>query len=247
VLHSPESAVVALWSQQVAAITAGIVFFFASNTALASEPPKDPYSIAVVEAALAALDANKIDEHWYFTMRIDHEGIRQVVRSDPRETAENRRTLVLVNDVPATEAEKAEFRESEIQRIEEQDAEKQGFSYLVDSTSLNLLDVNEGVAEYAFVPVIPKLEDAGENLRGKLVLDTNNHQILSIDVFNIEAFSPAVSVTLEQFHLRFAFSQVQDANLLALTENKTRGKFAFVKSFETVTRIEFSEYQALEQ
>ena len=218
-----------------------------SASGLAAEVDEEAYSASAVANALAALDARKLDEHWFFTLTIDHEGEQRTVRSDPREPPALRRTLVSVEDRPATEEERRSFRAEEEERIAEENTGEQGFSRLVDIASLNLLGIDGDVAEYAFVPVIPKLEKASDSLRGKLLLDWQQGDIRSIDVFNVEKFSPAFPVSVEHFLLRFEFSQTAGHNLLALTESRTRGTLALVKAFDSTTRIEFGEYKALEQ
>ena len=217
-----------------------------SHPSFAAQSNEDAYSATAVADALAALDAQALDDRWFFTLWIDHEGEERVVRSDPREAPAARRTLVSIEGRPATEAERNAFRAEEEQRIAEE-AEERGFTHLVDIDSLNLLGVESHMAEYAFVPVIPKLEKANDSLRGKLVLDGQSGSIRSIDVFNVEEFSPAISVSVEHFLLRFEFADNDGHNLLALTESRTRGKLAYVKKFDSTTRIRFGEYKALGQ
>ena len=218
-----------------------------SHPSFAAQSTEDAYSATAVADALAALDAQALDDQWFFTLWIDHEGEERVVCSDPREAPAARRTLVSVEDRPATEEERNAFRAEEEQRIAEEEADERGFTRLVDIDSLNLLGVESHMAEYAFVPVIPKLEKASDSLRGKLVLDGQSGSIRSIDVFNVEEFSPAISVSVENFLLRFEFADNDGHNLLALTESRTRGKLAYVKKFDSTTRIRFGEYKALGQ
>lgn len=200
-----------------------------------------------VKSALAALDANVLDDHWHFRMKIQHDQLEQIVQSDPDKEPALRRTLVKVDGEDPTEEERKQFREAEAKRIEEQDTQAQAFSHLVDATTLSFLGLDDGMAEYAFVPRIPKLEKASESLRGKLHLDVERKEIRKLEVFNVEAFSPAFSVSIEHFLLSFEFSPHNGKNLLLAMENQARGKAGFVKGFDSTTTIGFSDYRNVSQ
>lgn len=220
-----------------------LLTFFVAGTASAQSLAESATSSAAVVAALANLDAQPLDEHWHFTMKVQHDELEQIVVSDPSQKPSLRRTLKLVDGEEPTAEDRQDFRAAEAKRIEEQNTQTQAFSYLVDSQTLNFLGVDNGTAEFAFVPRIEKLEQASESLRGKLRLSLDGNQITALEVFNVEEFSPAFSVTMEHFRLSFKFSPHAGENLLAAMENQARGKAGFVKEFESVTRITFSDYK----
>ncbi len=201
----------------------------------------------LVANAIAELDATRLDERWYFTMHIEHDGQQQIVNNDPQAEPALRRNLLSINGSEPTEAERADFRAAEQARIEEEADNEQGFQALIDVSTLNLLEVSESWAEYAFIPRIRKLEKAQDALRGTLRLNRQSRVIETIRIFNVESFSPAISVSLENFLLRFDFAMQEGINLLTVTENQAQGKVAFVKSFDSSTRIAFSDYRAIEE
>lgn len=218
-----------------------------SGVSLSAETVPEPTDSAQVAKAIAALDATRLDERWHFTMLIEHEGTQQIVRNNPHAAPEMRRQLVSVDGSTPSDKALSEFRSSEQKRVEEEADSQQGFGTLVDVSTLNLLEVSDEFTEYAFVPRISKLENAADKLRGILRLNRQRQYVESIRIFNVETFSPAFSVSLETFLLQFHFSMQAGSNLLTRTENQTRGKVAFVKMFDSSTRIEFSDYRAIEE
>lgn len=219
-----------------------LLFCIACSLSLAPRA-NNTLSPDAVKIALAELDSNALDEHWYFQMKVQHDNTEQIVQSDPNHEPALRRTLIQVDGKEPTEKDREQFRKAESQRIEEQDEQAQAFGHLVDTTTLNFLGRENGIAEYAFIPRIPKLENASESLRGKLRMDIEKNQITALEVFNVEAFSPAFSVSMEHFRLAFEFSAQQGTNLLAAMVNQARGKAGFVKGFDSTTTIVFSEFR----
>ncbi|MFK7978328.1 MAG: hypothetical protein AB8C02_19495 [Halioglobus sp.] len=204
-------------------------------------------SSAAVEMALARLDAQPLDDHWHFTMQVKHDELEQVVRSDPNREPALRRVLRQVDGNEPSAADRENFRATEAKRINEQNTDTQAFSYLVDTSTLNFIGAQNGIAEFAFVPRIEKLEQASESLRGKLKLNVEKGYIAALEVFNVEEFSPAFSVTMEQFRLSFAFAPQAGENVLAAMENQARGKAGFMKEFNSKTTIIFSDYKKISE
>lgn len=201
------------------------------------------FSAEAVASAIAALDKNDLDGSWHFTMRIEQDDTQQVVVSDPGRPPPERRQLVTVNGQAPTIAEVADFHAAEAKRIEEQGAQTQAFTQLVNLETLNFLGVEGDIVEYAFIPRIPKLEKASENLRGTLRIDTGSRSVTAMEIFNTEAFSPAFSVSIENYRLSFDFAMQQGVNLLSRMQNHARGKAAFVKEFDSTTTIIFAGFR----
>ena len=87
------------------------------------------------------------------------------------------------------------------------------------------------------------LKKSRDKLRGALTLDTNTGHILDIEVFNAEPFSPAFSVTVEDYRLQFIFREEQGSRVLQRMESTAVGKAGFVKGFESVVVVDFTDYR----
>jgi hypothetical protein len=196
-----------------------------------------------VATALQKLDANNLDEHWYFTMALVQDGEQRVIQSDPLRSKYERRQLLSVNGSTPDEKRQKEFREAEKKRIDEQDPDTIGFEYLVDINTLQLIENTEGSSTFSFSPRVNRLDGARDKLRGSLSLLNATQEIEEIEIFNTEELSPAFSVTLERFRLTFQFQLEQGRRLLHKMESHTAGKVGFLKRFDSKVVIDFSEYQ----
>ena len=65
---------------------------------------------------------------------------------------------------------------------------------------------------------------------------------MEIEIFNTDELSPAFSVTLDTFRLQLYFVPQVGENLLRKLESHTVGKMGFVKSFDAIVVVEFSDY-----
>lgn len=200
---------------------------------------------AAVQSALNSVDNNDLDANWYYSMNVLQDEEQQVIHSNPKREPAARRELIEVNGAAPDDARKQEFRDAEKKRLSEQDEATQKFNHLVDMETLNLLEVREGIAEFAFIPRIPQFEEARESLRGKLLLDTQNNEITRLEIFNIEKLSPAFSVSVDDFRLVFNFAPQEGVQLLQHMETRARGKAGFVKSFDSSTTVSIGDYRRI--
>tara|TARA_R110001599_G_scaffold353826_1_gene599259 strand:- start:32875 stop:33609 length:735 start_codon:yes stop_codon:yes gene_type:complete len=206
-----------------------------------SEPQTDPS--AIVGTALQSLDQADIDNNWFFTMEVEQDGENLLIRSDPRLEKYEKRQLLTVNGSVPGKDRLDEFRAAEKKRIDDIDPGKEGYRYLVDTATLQLIEESEGYQTLSFVPRLKDLEDSGDKVRGSLLLDTSTNQIEKLDIYNTENLSPAFSVSLTTLRLTFSFRQEQGAMLLATMYSQLEGKAGFVKSFASEVTIDFNEYQ----
>lgn len=198
--------------------------------------------IPVVEAALTKLDATNLDEDWSFTMNVVEGEETRIVSSDPHREKYQARELLLVNGVAPDKKRLEEFRETEIKRIDDLDPDKADYRYLVDAQTLQITNLDERNATLSFQPRIKALEDERDKMRGTLVVDLNTGEITEIEILNSGELSPAFSVTVDTYRLTLRFQEEQGANLLSQLESHAVGKAGFVKRFESLVTVGFSDY-----
>ena len=200
----------------------------------------------IVKAALKNLDATNLDEDWYFTMTVVEKGELQIIRSDPRRGTYEKRQLLTVDGIAPDSQRLNEFHDKEVKRITDIDPDARGYGYMVDTQTLELIEASDGYAVFSFAPRVKMLEDSRDQLRGTLLLDSTAQRIDKIEIINTDKLSPAFSVTLDTFRLELFFAQEQGENLLQKLESHTAGKMGFLKSFDALVIVDFSEYTRAE-
>jgi len=202
----------------------------------------------IVKAALKNLDATNLDEDWYFTMTVVEKGELQIIRSDPRRGTYEKRQLLTVDGIAPDSQRLNEFHDKEVKRITDidPDPDARGYGYMVDTQTLELIEASDGYAVFSFAPRVKMLEDSRDQLRGTLLLDSTTQRIDEIEIINTDKLSPAFSVTLDTFRLGLFFAQEQGENLLQKLESHTAGKMGFLKSFDALVIVDFSEYTRAE-
>ena len=196
----------------------------------------------IVKAALENLDATNLDEDWHFTMEVLEEDELQMIHSDPRRDTYEKRQLLTVDGIAADSQRRDEFHVKEVKRINDIDPDALGYGYMVDMETLDLIEDSDEHLIFSFVPRVKMLEDSRDQLRGTLLLDSATQQITEIEIINTDELSPAFSVTLDTFRLGLSFDEEQGENLLQKLESHTVGKMGFLKSFDALVIVNFSEY-----
>ena len=196
----------------------------------------------IVKAALENLDATNLDEDWHFTMEVLEEDELQMIHSDPRRDTYEKRQLLTVDGIAADSQRRDEFHVKEVKRINDIDPDALGYGYMVDMETLDLIEDSDEHVIFSFVPRVKMLEDSRDQLRGTLLLDSATQQIKEIEIINTDELSPAFSVTLDTFRLGLSFDEEQGENLLQKLESHTVGKMGFLKSFDALVIVNFSEY-----
>ena len=196
----------------------------------------------IVKAALENLDATNLDEDWHFTMEVLEEDELQMIHSDPRRDTYEKRQLLTVDGIAADSQRRDEFHVKEVKRINDIDPDALGYGYMVDMETLDLIEDSDEHAIFSFVPRVKMLEDSRDQLRGTLLLDSATQQIKEIEIINTDELSPAFSVTLDTFRLGLSFDEEQGENLLQKLESHPAGKMGFLKSFDALVIVNFSEY-----
>ncbi len=202
---------------------------------------------ATVESALNRLDATSLEDDWYFTMEVVEGDELRVIHSDPHRDKYLRRQLASVNGVAPHADRQEEFYEAEVERVDGLDPNSPGYSLMVDVETLQLLASGEGVAKFSFAPRVKALKDSIDQVQGLLHLNLETRRIDQIDIVNTAPLSPAFSVTIDTYRLTMQFRQQQGENLLSKLESHAAGKAGFVKSFESLVEISFSDYKRADQ
>jgi hypothetical protein len=203
---------------------------------------QDPI-LAVVEAALAKLDATNLDDDWSFSMNLEEEGELRMIRSNPHRDKYERRQLLTVNGVAPDSQRQKTFRETEVKRIDDLEPDAAGYRYLVDAQTLQLIEDNDGYAKLSFLPRIKAMEKSRNQMRGAVLLNLGTQQIEKIEIHNTGKLSPAFSVTVDSYALTLQFQQEQGENLLKKLESHAVGKAGFLKSFDVLVVAAFSDYK----
>lgn len=199
--------------------------------------------IAIVQKAIKSLDATNLDNDWHFTMEIIEDNEVQIIRNNPHGEKYEKRALVTVNGTVPDKKRQAEFRKSEVKRIDDLDPDSSGYSYLVDAATLSLIQAGSKQAEFSFRPKLQAMDNVRDQLQGSLFLNLATGQIEKIEISNIEKLSPAFSVTVEKYQLTLRFHPKQGQNLLNELESQAIGSAGFLKSFEKVVHIAFSNFE----
>lgn len=113
---------------------------------------------------------------------------------------------------------------------------------MVDSATLQLMERSDSYAKLSFVPRIKALEKYRDLMHGVVLLNLNTQQIEEIEIRNTGKLSPAFSVTVDTYQLTLKFQQEQGENLLKKLESHAVGKAGFLKSFNALVVVGFSDY-----
>ncbi len=202
----------------------------------------DP-TLDAAEEALAKLDATDIDEDWYFSMELVEDDELRIIRSDPHRDTYERRQLLTVNGVAPDNQRQKEFRETEVKRIDGLDPEAAGYRYMVDAKTLQLIEQSDGHARLSFEPRIKAMEKVRDQMRGTVLLNTETRQVEEIEIHNNGKLSPAFSVTVDTYRLLLKFQEEQGQNLLKKLESRAVGKAGFLKDFDALVVVTFSDYK----
>ena len=206
-----------------------------------ADVPDDP--VPLIIAALQDLDANDLDDNWYFTMSLAQEKENQLIRSDPLKNQYERRQLLQVDGKVPDSERLQQFREEEVNRVDDIDPKTRGYGHLVDSSTLRFVAQRGELLEFFFMPRIKALKDAAGKMRGTLLFNNTTNAIEKIEVRNTQKLSPAFSVTVDSYRLSFLFELEQGARLLRKMESHAVGKVGFVKSFDQLVVVDFSEFR----
>jgi hypothetical protein len=227
-------------------LSAGILILLLCGHAWASD--SQDY-VEIAKSRLAQMDEKDMRGTWFFTITTRTEEEVLVVRNDPTREDSQRRQLVSVNGEVPTAERLEEFEEQQAKRNKDEDGEnsRNSLSEMVDFSTLTLVEISEGQAVLAYTPVLDGLEKASDKLEGTLKLNADTHLVEELSLVNTEKLSPAFSVSLTTFNMKFLFSPVDGETLLSGMETSIEGKAGFLKKFKENTEIVFSDYRRMSE
>jgi hypothetical protein len=241
-LLSLAAVAVPVWAQEIAHMEREAAHIEREATYVAREATY----IARVVANLQQMDAVDLDADWYVVMTAQQDTELLVTESDPARLAEERRLLRTVNgEVPSAKRLLA-FRKQEKKRLEDAQVQKETlkYSYLVDAATLRLVTEVGSRATLSFSPAIQAFESDRENLAGSVVLNMETGILEKISMNNTGELSPAFSVSIDAWEMVLSFATKRGALLPAQMTTSITGTYGFVKGFDSVSVIEFSEYRS---
>lgn len=86
-------------------------------------------------------------------------------------------------------------------------------------------------------------DDAQKKLKGKLAFNKQGGFIETIEIENLEAFSPMFMVTISDFALSMTFQQIDDAVLPKENRMRMKGKMSFITEIDEHSVDTFTDYQ----
>ena len=174
---------------------------------------------------------------------MNQENENQIIRSDPMKNQYERRQLLQVDGKAPDKSRLQAFREEEVERIDNIDPETKGYGHLVDSSTLQFVAQRGELSEFFFKPRINTLQDTAGKMRGALLFNNTTHAIEKIEVRNTQELSPAFSVTVDSYRLSLLFEVEQGARLLRKMESHAVGTVGFLKRFDQLVVIDFSDFR----
>lgn len=140
--------------------------------------------IAIVQKAVESIDATNLDNDWHFTMEMVEKDEVRIIRNNPHGEKYEMRELISVNGNVPDKQRQAEFRESEVKRIDELDPDSSRYSYLVNTATLDLIQASGKHAEFSFRPKVKTMENVRDQLRGSFFLTWILARLKKIEVLN---------------------------------------------------------------
>jgi hypothetical protein len=188
------------------------------------------------------LEEASITEHkkFAFVQRVDGEDGIEISTFIP--STEPEWTLVSINGEAPSNKEIKKFNKDKIKEAERN--EGNGFRDLIAKGSVVVESETESEIVVSFTPELDDMSDkAMESMRGKAVFNAEDEALISLSIYSIEPFSPALSVKLEEMNMSFEFDQVQGETLPRQYLFSFRGKVAGLKSFDVDSTVAYSDYQ----
>ena len=105
------------------------------------------------------------------------------------------------------------------------------------------------VLAYTFTPELDKFSDHDDKLQGNLYLNSSNQAPAGLSITLKQSFSPAMSVTLENFAMQIELMAIEGDEktyyVPKQTEEKMAGSYLYFKDFSNQTVRKYSAYSVL--
>ncbi len=220
--------------------------------------------ITPVQAADMELVFNRMNnfssDEWAFTVVTQGED-DLIEQFDPR--ADPQWSLFAINEKTPTDKELKRYNKEKAKEKEEEEAEAEAeadaeakavdgaqadtgrldLHDMVEMSSLAKVEETDEVEIYSFDLILDEEEKFAKSLAGKLWVNKADNYIERLDFFNVEPFSPAVSVTVKKLHTSMYFQKLGD-NVFGPKKlvSEVKGKAFVFKSFDEREQQEFKNY-----
>lgn len=200
--------------------------------------------LATPPAALtAALDGFRAEgpHGWAFTQTTSGADKARVERYNPRLRGSARWTLLAENGAPPSEAEQEKYRAT---RPTFDSAS--GLAAQLDRSSVAIVARDENTTTYEFrLKPVSEEDKAAPHMRARFTQDHSTRAFTRVELFNVEAFKPAFSLTILEARTTLTYLP-PGANLPALPHEvvmHVRGKRFFFADFEQTITSRYTDHE----
>ncbi|MBC8009472.1 MAG: hypothetical protein H7067_05200, partial [Burkholderiales bacterium] len=192
---------------------------------------------------VAALDTFRAEgpRGWAFTQTTSGGGKERVERYDPRQRGAARWTLLSEKGVPPTEEEQKRYRDTRPPFDSAADLAKQ---LVRESAALAARDERTTTYEFHLRPGSEN-DKAAAHMRARFTLDHPTGAITRVELFNIESFKAATSLTIHEARTTIVYSPPTNTRP-ALPQEVTmhvRGERFWIRDFEQKVTSTYSDQE----
>lgn len=201
----------------------------------------------IVETALSRI-SNEYHLDWAFTETKVEDGVTTVGHYDPRNSGDDRWTLVSVDGRAPTGEEIEGYQEDRHDDFEDED---DGSDFdMVNLDTIRLVDETDELWIFEFVPTIDEDEDEEgrkfmEKVSGQLSIDRANTDLRYLKLFNEKPIRPAFSVKISHFMTQLEFGQAASGGpIVPLSINvEIKGRAFLAIGIDETQSVRYTDYE----
>lgn len=178
---------------------------------------------------------------WAFTQTTSGGGKERVERYDPRQRGAARWTLISEKGATPTEAEQQRYRDTRPPLDASSNLAAQ-----FDRARVALVSQDERAATYEFaLKPASETDTAAAHMRARITLDHPTGAIVRVELFNLQSFKPAGSLTIEEARTTLLYAPPADGRPALPLESTfhVRGKRFWIQNFEQTVTSKFTEHE----
>lgn len=151
--------------------------------------------------------------------------------------------LISMNGIEPTEKERKTYQKDKRKEAERRRDEQRLKDMLVPG-SLTVIDETPQEVTLQFTPQLDDIpEKALPFINGQVIWDLQADRLSTVTISSTGAFSPALSVKVENMRMHFEFAALDDQTIPQNIQFTFQGKFAGLKRFDVDSIVEFSDVQ----
>ena len=201
----------------------------------------------IVESALSGV-SNEYHLDWAFTETEVEGDLTKVGRYDPRNTGDDRWTLISIDGRAPTHEEKLEYQKDRHNEFADEDGDSE-FD-MVNLDTVELVDETDEFWIFGFAPVIDEDEDKEgkkflQRVTGRLAVDKTSNDLLYFDLCNEKPIRPAFSVRISHFLTRLEFGRpgIGGPNVPLSMNVEIKGRALLAVSIDETQSVQFTDYE----